>query len=128
MEMVLLNPEIDDVRAEVIAAYLGITVSSFRVRLAEAWDQMRRYRQAIPAECRDKFVLRAHNEAVYSSCFIIDYGTPSAKVLVDIKLYGIGRENSFAIELVNPGTMNSLYDRFAMSFQRIRDKSTIEPP
>jgi hypothetical protein len=128
VEIVLLDPAIDEVRAEVIAAYLGITLTSFRARLMEAWDQMRRYRLAIPAERREQFILRAHREAVYSSCFIIDHGAPNARILVDIKLYGIGRENSFAIELADPKLTNSLYDRFAISFQRIRDKSVVQAP
>jgi hypothetical protein len=116
IEIVLVVSEIDIVRVDVIASYLGITQSGFRGRLGEAWDQMRRYQLAIPEQYRQRFVLRAHKEALYSSCFIIDYGSVSAKILVDIKIYRLGRESSFAIELVDPGIDDSLYDRFVRSF------------
>ena len=125
IEMVLLDPDIDDSRISFMAKHMGISVTSFRHRLSDAWTEMIQHQREIPAQSRRNFVLKAHTEVIHSSAFIIDLGRPSARTLVDFKLFGTEREGAFAIELVPTRAPDSLYQRLTESFMSIRDAARI---
>ena len=119
IELILLDENINDDKANILAKYLGISHSSFRSRLTEAWKFVREMAREF-AHSRGSFVIKSHSEAVYASCFIMDANTPTAKILVDIKIFGMARENGFGIELVKTKQSNSLYDRFLTSFEKLQ--------
>jgi hypothetical protein len=125
IEMVLLDPDIDDSRVAFMAKYTGLSTTSFRHRLSDAWEEMIQYQRDIPANVKRNLILKAHTEVIHSSAFIIDRGQPTARTLVDFKLFATEREGAFAIELVPTNTRDSLYHRATESFMSIRDASRI---
>lgn len=122
VELVMLDPELENHKSEIMAGYLGISPSSLRSRLSESIKSFCEIKNSLPAEHQDKLVIRTHSEVIYASCFLLDYKSKSAKTLVDIKIFGAGRQNSFAMELTPNEDENSLYNRFTHSFLELRDK------
>lgn len=121
IEMVLLDPEIDDERVSFMAKHLGLSATSFRNRLSDAWTEMTQYQSNIPTQFKRNFVLKAHTEVIHSSAFVMDLNRPSACTLVDFKLFGTEREGAFAFELMPTNAIDSLYLRVTESFMVIRD-------
>lgn len=125
IELVLLSNEIEDAKIEIISKYLGIATSGFRSRVSEAWNYITELKKQLPKKDVGRFIVKAHKEAIYASCFIIDHDTASAKALIDIKIFGLSRENSFSMELVKTEEENNLYNRFVTSFFKIIDAAEI---
>jgi len=125
IEIAFLDRNIDENLKSKIAAYLGISQESLIGRLNDTWFDMCRFRDDLPEDIKARFVLRSHQEAISSSAFIFDYGTQYAKTLVDFKLYGAGRENSFGVELTPSKLPDSLYDRLTNSFLEIKRRSSV---
>lgn len=120
VELVLLSDDITDEKVEIVAKYLGISDSSFRTRLTEAWKFVFEMEKGL-SRSSGKLIIKKHSEAIYASCFIIDEDFATTKLLVDIRIFGMGRENSFAMELVKTDDSNSLYQRFLKSFTNLRN-------
>jgi hypothetical protein len=116
IELVLLDREVDDATVITIAKYLAISPQSLRHRVGEAWHYVAALKKDVSVRHADRLVIKSHTNAVYASCFIIDHQHSAAKLLVDIKIFGIGRENGFGLELVKSQDGNNLYDRFLQSF------------
>ncbi len=84
--------------------------------------------RASPPEMRARFALLHHSEMITASALLFDYGTPTAKILVDQKLYGVGREGSFGMELKPSMAPNSLYERVTGSYLTIRRRAYSAQP
>lgn len=125
IEMILLDPELDDEKLTIVAKHLGLTKDAFRHRLSDAWVEMIHYQNDVPATMRKNFLLKAHTEMIHASAFVIDQGRPTARTLVDFKLFGTEREGTFAIELVPAVAGDSLYRRVTDSFMAIRDEARV---
>lgn len=128
IELILLDENIADPSAEMIAKYLGLSLRGLRERVAEAWRFGSAFRQRIPTPFAGHFVMKSHLNAIYASSFIIDHTSQHPRLLVDIKIFGLGRESGFALELVRTGDPNNLYDRFYRSFMKVSEAAQIKPP
>lgn len=127
IELVLMSNTTNDTTSQIVASYLGIDVAGLRTRIEEAWRYIDALAKKIPHGERYRFVVRAHTNAVYASCFVIDRDTPSARILVDVKIFGLGRESSFALELVKTTQANNLFDRFLQSFLLVAEHAQVVP-
>lgn len=118
VELIFLDP--NSSHGDKIAEYLGTSFENYKARLTTTWRDIIKFKHSLPKDLKPRFILRSHNKHISSSAFIFDYNTETARTLVDIKLYGVGRENSFGIELQPSKLDNSLYDRVTKSFLAIR--------
>jgi hypothetical protein len=125
IELILLDENLSDLFSEKTAEYLALTPQSLRGRLAQAWNDLRRIRNALPDHLKTRFILRKHDEMLTSSAFVFDLNTSSAKTLVDFKLYGAGRARSFGIELKPSTADSSLYLEATNAFLEIKKRSTV---
>lgn len=125
VEIVLMDQNSDSNFKRKVAAYLGFSEESLSTRLSNTWSNMIQFKNSLSEDLKARFILRYHQELVSSSTFIFDYRTESAKTLVDFKLYGMGREQSFGIELKPSEIENSLYERVTNSFLEIKKKATV---
>jgi hypothetical protein len=123
VELVLLDPKSS--HGNKIAEYLGISFENYKARLKTTWEYLIKFKNSLPDDLKPRFLLRSHDKLISSSAFIFDYNTEFAKTLIDIKLYGMGRESSFGIELQPSKMKNSLYYRITKSFLTIRNSSAI---
>jgi hypothetical protein len=126
VSLVLLNAELDEAQAEKVAAVLALDVDRLRSRLRDAWTAITAFRAALPDDVRPRLTLRSHEEHLQASAFLFDRGRDSAKTLMDVKLYGIGRQGSLGLELrptVSGGS--TLYERVTDSFANIEETSDL---
>jgi len=126
VELVFLDRNLDPTLRSKIAACLGMSQDSLVGRLDCTWSDMRSFRDDLPEEVKPRFILRSHQEFISSSALIFDPATEHAKTLVDFKLYGAGRQNSFGIELKPSKLPNSLYERVTDSFLEVRRESSTD--
>jgi hypothetical protein len=127
IELVLLDPAMDKDLASAVAEYLGLTPISFQQRLDAAWQQFARFRASLPSDQAALLTLLAHSQLLTSSAFVFDVRTAEAKTLVDFKLFRVGREGSFGIELRPTASENGLYERTTKSFVAIRATARTVP-
>jgi uncharacterized protein Veg len=56
-------------------------------------------KKELPEGCKENLEIKLHNVPLYASAFLIDHENKNeCKVLVDYKIYGSPRENSYGIE------------------------------
>jgi hypothetical protein len=123
--LVLLDAELPEAQCERVAAVLDLSAAGLRDRLQNAWGDLMAFRRGLPANVASRLTLRGHGEHLQASAFIFDRGHPTAKTLVDFKLYGMGRQDSFGIELRPPKRDSevSLYARATRSFELISERA-----
>lgn len=123
--LVLLDAGIDEDQRTKIGAALGISADALRDRLDNAWSELSRFKGALPAEARARLTLASHQEHLTASAFVFDRDRPFAKTLMDVKLYGIGRQSSFGIELRPPrrDVDGSLYENATRSFGAVAERA-----
>lgn len=124
--LVLLNPAQQEDRQERVAAVLELSAAGLQSRLQNAWDDLISFRGDLPPGAASRLTLHRHSEHLQASAFVFDRGRPSAKTLVDFKLYGMGRQGSFGIELRPPkkDLEGSLYARATRSFELIFERAS----
>ncbi len=123
--LVLLDDAIDNAMSTKLAAVLGLTAEALGDRLSNAWTSITEFKAKLPIEIAGRLTLLRHQEHLSASAFLIDRGRPSARTLVDIKLYGMGRQASFGIEFrpTKRGQAESLYERATRSFALVADRT-----
>jgi hypothetical protein len=121
--LVLLDSDLDVGQRRKVAAVLDIDAAALGERLRLAWAELLRFRGDLPSEAAARLVLKAHQEHLQASAFLFDRDGASAKTLVDLKLYGIGRQASFGLELRPPRRARaaSLYARATRSFDLVAE-------
>lgn len=125
VELVLLDQELDDAVVEPLSAYLSVAPAALRARIAGSWAAFTAMREQLPGELRPFLILRTHRDILTSSAFIFDYGAASAKTLIDVKFFGMGREQCLGIELRPSGGRATLYHNVTSSFLEIKKRSEL---
>ena len=79
-------------------------------------------RNSVSEDNKKNFNIYLHNKPITTSAFIIDGTMPKiGRILLDHKLYGVARENSYGIELRSGG---NLYKSVFASYMKILNDST----
>jgi hypothetical protein len=123
--IVMLDPNCSPEILAGLSRHLAMTQGALVARLQESWRDMMSFQESLPPHLRTRFALLAHREILTASCQVIDRETPTAKALLDVKLYGQGREDTFAIELRPVGGRKVLYDRVVASYVAIYQLSHV---
>jgi hypothetical protein len=125
--LVLLDEALPAPELGKIADVLGLPSSGLASRLETAWQEMTRLKAGIPVGMSGSLVLRRHRCHLSASAFLFDRGASSAKTLIDIKLYGVGRQGTVGVELQPPpkGAEGSLYERVTTSFETVASSSEL---
>lgn len=118
VELIFLDPTVRYI--ESLADFLALSTDSVVTRINQSIYQMTSLKDSLPENLKPRFVLKAHSKLTTSSAFLIDQDTEHARVLIDFKLYGLGREQSFGIEFQRVAAADSLYSRVVSSFMEIR--------
>ena len=117
---VLMQP--NSAHLETLSAYMGIPADQVARRIKVALDKFQETKQSLSPSAGDRFSVRVHNAPITASAFLLDLDHPSAKILVDFKVYGHSREDSFGIELRGPDS--PMFRKFATSYRSIVDASS----
>ena len=124
--LVLLDPDMNEAQLERVASVLGLSGAALRARLTTGWGDLLSFWGDLPDGVASRLALQRHCEHLQASAFIFDRGHRSAKALIDIKLYGLGRHESLGLELRPPkrGVDRSLYGRVTRSFELVSERAT----
>lgn len=125
VELVLLDPDVPKGVLDMWARFFGETREAFESRVRSAWERLTALRNGLEPTKRARLVLRKHRQFTGGSAFLFDRGTPSEKMLVDFKLFAMGREQSFGLEFRPVEEGNSLYARVKKSFEAILTTSEV---
>lgn len=125
VELVFLDSNVDDVVLDRTAQYLALSSANLTARLRSAWDDMENFERTLSVEQRRRFRLLAHQQILTSSAQIVDQGHPGTRVLLDVKLFGVGREGSFGLEVQPSRAGGDLYDRIVRSFNEIKASAVV---
>lgn len=119
VRIVLLNPSSSCIDS--LARYLNTSKDSLISRLEAALKAIHSARAGISPEKQNRFELLLHDELITASAFILDMDNPSveARILVDYKIYGSDRDNTYGIEFRQTGVDHLLSDRLISSYARI---------
>jgi len=101
--------------------YTGLGKKDIIGRINSSIEKFISMYNSLSIEGKNNFQLRLHNVPLSSSSFIIDKDHEQGKILVDFKIYGLSRDDSFGIEVQNKKSI--LYDKFKKSNLAIFDKS-----
>ena len=119
IELVLLDPDLEDNLLRCVESFLGIATGTLRVTLQHAIGHFRSFAADLSTQDRQRFTVRVHREILSSSAFLIDYDDADGRVLVDTKIHGAGRDFSYAIEFARCPPAPSLASEYAKSFKKI---------
>lgn len=123
VEFIFVNPQISYLSN--LADFLAIPEESILSRINQSINQMKEMRNSLPDNLKQRFILKTHDKLVTSSAFLIDQDTESEKILVDFKLYSLGREQTFGIEFNGKRSGSSLHSRMFTSLLNIRESAVI---
>jgi hypothetical protein len=105
-----------------LSEYLNIDAQQIAQRIRASIGKFSRARQDLnPAE-RDRLSLRIHHAPLTASAFLIDIDTPQAKILVDVKIFGLSRDDSYGMELRGVGSQ--MFDKFRRSYEMVISQSS----
>lgn len=103
--------------------FLGIRSDEVKNRVVATKSKFLELYSDLSADAKKRFHLKFHRVPISSSAFLVDHEVPTAaRTLVDFKLYGFSRDDSFGIEFKS-GKYNSLYERVTNSYLFIVDSS-----
>lgn len=125
VELVFLDPDIEDNVLQCIERFLAIATGTLRTTLQHALTHFQNFAVALSEQDRARFFVRVHRTILASSAFLIDYDEADGRVLVDTKIHGAGRDFSYAIEFARSAPGPSLATEYAKSFKRLAVGSTL---
>ncbi|MFL1597299.1 hypothetical protein [Gordonia amicalis] len=129
VEVVLLNPKSELIPA--LSTYLNLPEPSVVKRINDALSHLQQARDSLPADHAHLFRLKLHSQLLTASAFLLDTNKPGAKVLVDFKLFGSDRDNTFGIEFqeLDKTTPSSLSQRVTNAYRKISSSARdFKPP
>lgn len=121
VKVVLLDPSSPNISAT--ADFFMINKEHLVSCINETKNKLLRARRtSVSQDNKKKLSVYLHNKSITASAFIIDGTMPKVgRILLDHKLYGVPRENSYGIELRSNG---NLYRSVLDSYMKILDDST----
>ncbi|MGW5441535.1 hypothetical protein [Nocardia asteroides] len=117
VEIVLLDPTCSYL--PFLAQYLNLPEAAVASRIYAALNQLQKAREDVPANLAHLFRIKLHTKMITASAFLVDSTSDTSRLLVDFKLYGADRDNTFGIEFKRVSTEDSLYKRVYDSYDRI---------
>ena len=126
VEIIMLSQNLSDDDIHFVSRLLAIPQDSCKSRINSSWELLLDFGRALPQEQQSRLTLRSHAEMISSSCFIVDEGRLGARILVDMKIYGAGRESGITFEIYDNQKSDSLYIRFIQSFNLMKSRSKLK--
>lgn len=116
--IVLLDPESETINS--CSSFLGIDPHELKQRITLSISKFRQMYGGLSNDAKRRFTLKLHNIPLSASAFLLDSELGSnGRTLLDFKLYGFSRDDSFGMEFRNQG--HTLYDKFTQSYLKIKE-------
>jgi hypothetical protein len=119
-----LNPEI----ITKYANFFGRPAEDIKKQIENCWAIIDEWRLKLGAEEQKKLILKVHSEFIGHSAFLFDLGQKKSKALIDQKLWGLDRKNSYGIEFIANQKIdaeeNTLFFRYMNSIIKLNDHAS----
>jgi hypothetical protein len=121
--LVLLHQDLEESLLSAVEQHLAIATGTLRKRLQHAYETFAGFAASLSADQRERFIVLKHKTPITSSAMFVDFDESNGLMLVDSKIFGIGRDRSYGMEFRKPLNTSSLALNFANSFQQIMDSA-----
>jgi hypothetical protein len=118
VDIFLLDGQASDETVNYLERHFGLATNSLRPRVQHAFEYFYRLKDSLAPAKRELLSIGLHTLPLVSSAFLIDNDERDARMLVDIKWFGAGREKSLGIEFTGKATSGSLFETIQSSFVR----------
>ena len=107
-----------------ISTNMSISTDELINRIEQSLSRLETMKEQLPDELKKYLEIRVHNIPITASAFLLDYNDSSkCKILVDYKMYGLSREESYGIEYSD--ISKEITRKMLKSFLLIKDRSVI---
>lgn len=106
---------------ESISEYYGISAEDIKLQIMSSKEEMEKILKRLPEHLLQFLSINWHKVFLTSSAFIFDENSKSPRFYVDIKMFGLGKDESFSMELKPTSKRDSLYYRMLHSFNKVRN-------
>jgi|GEM_PF-4706429 len=107
---------------DAIGLLYGVNRKHVRTTCGQALAHFREFYDSLPIDQKGSFRVFLHEAPISYSAFVFDRGQKSQKLLVDYKIFGIGKDSSFGIQFDGVDESSTLYYRLIQSLDQIRQK------
>lgn len=127
--LILLSKDLPQDILASYARFFGKTDAEFQSQVESGWAVIQRWRLALGADEAKMLTIKAHGEFICHSAFMFDRGQDVSKILIDQKIWGLDRKNSFGFELsYKNGAKSSektLFERYSNSLEGLADRAFV---
>jgi len=123
IKLILLSPETEPKCLEALERYLRHPKGQLRALLQASIDQFQKLKNDTQEEKRINFEILTHQEFIAQTAFQIDLEESHGFMLVDTKIYGVGKDHSFGIEFekIDKDSARTLFKSHLDSFEKIKN-------
>ncbi|MGP8436152.1 hypothetical protein ACT2FY_18205 [Paraburkholderia fungorum] len=129
ISLILLNNNLPSDTLASYARFFGKTDTEFQSQIESGWNVIRKWRQTLGADEAKLLTIKFHVEFICHSAFVFDRGQESGKILIDQKIWGLDRKNSFGFEVSSARGDKSgertLFERYSKSLKGLADHATV---
>lgn len=129
VQLTLLDPELSEEVLISYATYFNEDKDYLLNQIKNTWNKVETAKKNLDTQSQENFELRKHKEFISYSSFWFDKGHENQHILIDAKIFGISRRDSYGVELKpskNLVSSNiSLFDRYSKSIEVLIKKSKI---
>lgn len=127
VQLILLDPNLPAELLKTYATYFNESEDYLRNQISNTWDKVTTARKMLGEKHQTCLELRKHQEFISYSSFWFDRDHVQQHILVDVKIFGISRRDSYGIELKPTSSDSdcnaSLFKRYSKSIESLVTKS-----
>ena len=125
IEIVMIDP--DSCIPEVLQYDLDMTPEAIRQQVWVAIEGLRRLKSALSSAAQDRFSIKFSPTLPQAAVILLDGGTATSKIQLELRPYRESRSNSFSLELTstNEGRLYSTVERAWLNY--FKDSTDIRP-
>lgn len=129
VQLILLDPSLPLEVLATYATYFNETEEYLRNQIHNTWAKVTDAKKKLGQKAQSCLELRKHQEFISYSSFWFDKNHAQQHILIDVKIFGISRRDSYGIELKpTSGAVKSnasLFERYSRSIESLIIKSQI---
>lgn len=117
---------------EILASYarfFGKSEADFQFQIDSGWATLQKWKSTLGTDELKSLTIKSHGEFICHSAFVFDKGQSGGKILIDQKIWGLDRKNSFGFELSckedEKQNSRTLFDRYSRSLRDFADRAVV---
>lgn len=129
VQLILLDPNLPAEVLRTYATYFNESEEYLRNQICNNWEKVLAAKKMLGEKAQSCLELRKHQEFISYSSFWFDKNHVQQHILIDVKIFGISRRDSYGIELkpTNESVRSdaSLFERYSRSIECLIIRSQV---